>query len=364
MVIETMWSPSASYANYGLSEESSYPGDSYVDIIAPTHYSPIWNPTRSRDKTAYHDWTSGQNVDARGVARERRESSRDLGLPRGGLLESEARLGLPAAIDFALAHSKRFALSETGTGNVGVTRSGGGPIDEGDYPIYLGERLAAAIAQGLELEVVEIWPQASGTDQTNVSERRATARGHGLEGLRNDARGCTVTAQSRERSQGLSELDGKQHVQQRPKSRDSSTPRAAGTAPAGDKQWIYVDLGQRYSISRVRLIWDAAYASEYTLQVQVEHQHVGHDLQDDGRRWRCRRYSRVDEAWDDSSGCLQRSGARRHATTASRSSRSILELRRRAITSQLLKGVRPHSGLKSACRPCRCRVARMSCAEG
>ena len=27
MTIETMWSPSASYANYGMSEESSYPGD-------------------------------------------------------------------------------------------------------------------------------------------------------------------------------------------------------------------------------------------------------------------------------------------------------------------------------------------------
>jgi hypothetical protein len=36
-----------------------------------------------------------------------------------------------------------------------------------------------------------------------------------------------------------------------------------------DKQWIYVDLGQRYSISRVRLTWDAAYASEYTIQTLV-----------------------------------------------------------------------------------------------
>src|SRR5690606_19002620 len=73
--------------------------------------------------------------------------------------------GLPAAIELALTRGKRFALSETGTGNFGVTGNGGGPADEGDYPVYLGERLAEGMAQGLQLEVVEIWPQASGSDR-------------------------------------------------------------------------------------------------------------------------------------------------------------------------------------------------------
>jgi hypothetical protein len=33
-----------------------------------------------------------------------------------------------------------------------------------------------------------------------------------------------------------------------------------------DPQWIYVDLGANYNISRVRLTWEAAYASNYTVQ--------------------------------------------------------------------------------------------------
>ncbi len=35
----------------------------------------------------------------------------------------------------------------------------------------------------------------------------------------------------------------------------------------GDPQWIYVDLGANYSISYVRLFWESAYATAYTIQV-------------------------------------------------------------------------------------------------
>jgi hypothetical protein len=268
MVIETMWSPSASYANYGLGEESSYPGDAYVDIIAPTHYSPIWNPTRSRDKTGYHDWTSGQNValaDWLANAANRRVI---WDYPAADYWNPTRGWGLPAAINFALAHSKRFALSETGTGNFGVTRSGGGPIDEGDYPIYLGERLAAAVAKGLELEVVEIWPQASGTDkQTFLSGARPLeATGWkefatmlaAAQSPRNLAKGRKAYPSSTE-SSAYSAV----------KVTDGSTSTGWRSVAGADKQWIYVDLGQRYSISRVRLTWDTTYASEYTIQVQV-----------------------------------------------------------------------------------------------
>jgi hypothetical protein len=267
MVIETMWSPSASYANYGVGEESSYPGDAYVDIIAPTHYSPIWNPTRSRDKTAYHDWTIGQNVTLADWLANAANRRVIWDYPAADYWNAKRGWGLPAAISFALAHSKRFALSETGTGNFGVTRSGGGPVDEGDYPIYLGERLAAAVAQGLELEVVEIWPQASGTDKLTFlsGARPLEATGWKEFGVmlaaaqspRNLAKGRKAYPSSTESNSYSAAKVSDGNV--------SSSWHSA----AGDKQWIYVDLGQRYAISRVRLIWDAAYASEYTLQVQV-----------------------------------------------------------------------------------------------
>lgn len=269
MVIETMWSPSASYANYGLSEESSYPGDAYVDIVAPTHYSPIWNPTRSRDKTAYHDWTSGQNVTLADWLANAANRRVIWDYPAADYWNPTRGWGLPAAIEFALARSKRFALSETGTGSFGVTRSGGGPIDEGDYPIYLGERLAAAVARGLELEVVEIWPQASGEDRLTFlsDERPLEAAGWknfgtmmaAAQSPRNLAKGRKAYPSSTESS-----------TYSAAKVTDSNTSTSWHSAPgAADKQWIYVDLGQRYSISRVRLIWDTAYASEYTIQTQV-----------------------------------------------------------------------------------------------
>lgn len=269
MTIETMWSPSASYANYGVSEESSYPGDAYVDIVAPTHYSPIWNPTRSRDRTAYHDWSSGQNVtlaDWLANAANRRviwdHPAADYWNPKRGW-------GLPAAIEFALARSKRFALSETGTGNFGVTRSGGGPIDEGDYPLYLGERLAAGVAQGLQLEVVEIWPQASGSDRLTFlsDERPLEASGWKQFGRMLAVAAAPVNLASGRRAYP-STTESSTYSPARVTDGDATT--SWRSAPGGaEKQWIYVDLGQLHAISRVRLTWDSAHASEYMIQVML-----------------------------------------------------------------------------------------------
>ena len=36
-----------------------------------------------------------------------------------------------------------------------------------------------------------------------------------------------------------------------------------------DPQWIYVDLGEDYTINRVKLIWEAAYATEYRIDVST-----------------------------------------------------------------------------------------------
>lgn len=268
MTIETMWSPSASYANYGVSEESSYPGDSYVDIVAPTAYSPIWNATRSRDKTAYHDWSSGLNVTLADWLANPANRRRIWDYPSADYWNPSRGWGVPAAIDFALARSKRFALSETGTGNFGVTTAGGGPVDEGDYPTYLGERLSAAIANGLQLEVVEIWPQATGSDRLTFlsGSRPQEATGWKEFGAvlavaqspSNLAKGRKAYPSSSESSQYAAA-----------NATDGIAATAWRSRAGSDKEWIYVDLGQRYPFSRVRLTWDAAYALEYTIQTLV-----------------------------------------------------------------------------------------------
>ncbi|MDY6946108.1 MAG: discoidin domain-containing protein [Pseudomonadota bacterium] len=268
MVIETMWSPSASYANYGLTEESSYPGDQYVDIIAPTHYSPVWNPTRSRDKTAYHDWTSNQNVSLGDWLANPANRRVIWDYPAADYWNPKRGWGLPAAIDFALARSKRFALSETGTGNFGVTRSGGGPVDEGDYPVYLGQRLAAGISQGLQLEVIEVWPQATGSDRlTFLSGARPKEAG----GWKEFGRMLAAAGSPRNLAQGRRAYpsSSESSMYGPAKATDGSAASSWHSAAGPDKQWIYVDLGQRYSISRLRLTWDSAHASQYHVQTRI-----------------------------------------------------------------------------------------------
>lgn len=268
MTIETVWSPSASYANYGMSEESSYPGDEYVDIIAPTAYSPIWNPTRSRDKTAYYDWTSGQNVTLAVWLANPENRRRIWDYPGADYWNPRRGWGIPAAIEFALAHSKRFGLAETGTGNFGVTHSGGGPVDEGDYPLYLGERLVVAAAQGLQLEMIEIWPQATGSDRRTFlsGDRPQEATGWkefgallaAAQAPKNLAKGRPAYPSSIESSSYNAA-----------KATDADLLTGWRSASGADKQWIYVDLGRRAAISRVRLTWGAAYASEYMIQMHV-----------------------------------------------------------------------------------------------
>jgi hypothetical protein len=264
MTIQTVWSPTASYANAAVPPQSSYPGDSYVDIIAPTAYSPIWNATRSADGTAYYDWSSKTNVSLSQWLANPVNRRQVWDYPATDRWNSDRGWGIPAAISFAIAQGKPFGLSETGTGNADVTTRGGGPADEGEYPIYLAQRLAAGVQQGLQVRLIEIWAQASGDDGATFlsGSRPLEATGWkefggimaAVQAQKNVAKGKPVCASS--------SLSGSPTVH----TTDGSTSTRWSSVAGTDKQWIYVDLGQRYPISRVRLSWDTAYASEYTIQ--------------------------------------------------------------------------------------------------
>ena len=47
-------------------------------------------------------------------------------------------------------------------------------------------------------------------------------------------------------------------------------PETRWSSAFSDPQWIYVDLGQSYSINRVRLSWEAAYGQAYQIQVSSD----------------------------------------------------------------------------------------------
>jgi hypothetical protein len=52
---------------------------------------------------------------------------------------------------------------------------------------------------------------------------------------------------------------------------DGNTTTRWGAAFTGDPQWIYVDLGATNTVNRVVLIWEAAYADQYQIQVSRAH---------------------------------------------------------------------------------------------
>ncbi|GFE86947.1 discoidin domain-containing protein [Steroidobacter agaridevorans] len=264
MTIETVWSPTASYTNYGIPEESSYPGDSYVDIIAPTAYSPIWNATRSADKTAYYDWGSEQKVSLSEWL-SRPVNRRHLwDYPAADYWNPQRGWGIPAAISFAISQGKPFGFSETGTGNAGVTARGGGPVDEGDYPLYLARRLASGVHRGMQLRMVEVWAQPTGSDGSTFLSGSRPQEATGWKEF-----GTIMAAVQQQKNVAKGKLAYARSTQSGFPARyvtDGNTATRWSSVPGDDKQWIYVDLGQRYPTARVRLAWDAAHASEYSIQ--------------------------------------------------------------------------------------------------
>jgi len=268
ITIETVWSPTASYANYGVAETASYPGDEYVDIIGPDTYSPIWNPTRNSGGNGYFDWSSKRTVTLAEWFANPVNRRHIWDYPTSDYWNATRGWGLPAALSFARAHNKRFALSETGTGNKGITTAAGGPADEGDYPHYLAERLSAAIGQGLRLEFVDVWAEATGSDGATflggARPREAAAWKALLNTLaaihtqRNVARGKRVYASSvvAAGNGGDKAVDGR-----------ADTSWTTNNNPS---QWLQVDLGQGYTIARVRLRWNAAFAPSYQIQTSAD----------------------------------------------------------------------------------------------
>jgi hypothetical protein len=174
--------------------------------------------------------------------------------------------GLPAAMAFARAHDKRFALSETGTGNQGVITSGGGPIDEGDFPSYLAERLAGAIAQGLRVEFIDVWAEPSGPDKLSFLSGARPLEAAAWRELMNHmasihsnvALGKRVITSSTQSSStsGAQAVDG--------------MATTSWVSNGNVTQWLQIDLGRTSTVSRVKLNWNPAYASRYLVQISLD----------------------------------------------------------------------------------------------
>ncbi len=266
MTIETVWSPSASFANFGLSEESTYPGDAYVDVIAPTAYSSIWNATRNADRTAWYDWDTRQDVTLAQWYDNVSNRKHSWDYPASDYWNPTRGWGLSSAIAFAKARNKPFGLSETGTGNAGIVTQGGGPVDEGGYPLYLAERLAGALSQGIAVEFVDVWAVATGSDGRNFLGGARPQEAQGWKEF-----GVIMAAASAKRNVALKRPTTASSAYNATLAvsniNDGKTTTRWSSKDGALNQWVQVDLGQRFTLSRIRLTWDAGYASSYRIQI-------------------------------------------------------------------------------------------------
>ena len=147
ITVKTVWCPAI--VNWtAVDLTTTYPGDAYVDVVGPDLYSPCY-------PGELHDWSTGVNV-ANSTIFAANPISREhfWDYPGGTEWVIEGGWGLVAALNFAKAHGKPFGLSETGAGNRDTST---GPLDDGDFPIYLAARLSEAISRGISIEYAAIW---------------------------------------------------------------------------------------------------------------------------------------------------------------------------------------------------------------
>jgi hypothetical protein len=170
VTVKTVWCPvNINWTAYPVT--STYPGDSYVDVVGPDCYSNVW----PSDLTNWGKRCTDGSTTAWAADPINRTHFWDY--PNGTAYNptSAGGWGLLAGIAFAKAHGKPFGLSECGAGNNGTTT---GPSDEAEFPFYLANRLSSAIEQGVTIEFVDVWDvNASGTwnysDGTKPKEEAA-----------------------------------------------------------------------------------------------------------------------------------------------------------------------------------------------
>lgn len=152
ITVDTVWNPD-DLTWTATPVTSLYPGDQYVDIVSSDVYSSVY----PADLT---DWTSGGTTQdatiedwfSQAANREHYWQYTDANFynPTG----DGSGWSFQDAVDFAQAHGKPLAISETGAGGDGTTT---GPVDDPAFPQWLAGALDAAEAQGVAVPYVDIW---------------------------------------------------------------------------------------------------------------------------------------------------------------------------------------------------------------
>jgi hypothetical protein len=160
---QVVWNPTD--INWSADPTQLYPGNQYVDIISTDAYSPAYPndlatyasataTTAGPPAASQASWAA--SVSNLEHAWEYTNASQSNPTPALG----STGWSLENAIAFAALTGKPLSISETGAGTNG---SGLGPADDPAFAGWLASALAAAQAEGLKIQNVNIW-------DTNVSD--------------------------------------------------------------------------------------------------------------------------------------------------------------------------------------------------
>ncbi|MFA6286084.1 MAG: DNRLRE domain-containing protein [Opitutaceae bacterium] len=156
LAVKTVWSPAVlQYSAVGCT--GTWPGDTYVDVVAPDFYTEIWPIYESG--LGYWKWTgNGGSYETSLLTWVSEPLNRaywwDYPGSKRYFYTSSGSCGVQQMINFAIAHNKPFGLSETGCKANGGSQ---GPTDDGVYPYYLANRILEAQAKGATIEYVCPW---------------------------------------------------------------------------------------------------------------------------------------------------------------------------------------------------------------
>jgi len=157
------WNPTT--ANWSpIDITQAYPGDDVVDVIALDIYSTVW-------PGALYDWqkddgTVDSNIDLWSQSAVNREHYWDYPAANQWEKQSLAGWGTLMHVNFAKRHNKPVAICETGVG-INPSYPYNGIADDGDFPMYLHDRL---VASGVQIEYINIWDANLGDGHWQFSD--------------------------------------------------------------------------------------------------------------------------------------------------------------------------------------------------
>ena len=158
------WSPGTTNYNSSNTISSFYPGNNYVDVIAPDTYADVFPYNDSNNPLAIHDWaTGGEDASLAQFVSNPVDRIHYWTYPAANEYTLDASGGTASSLDqyiaFAEQQGKSFGIGETGAGN---SLYGNDVTDDAAYPQWLAQQLDAAEAAGVNIAYVNIWDSNAG----------------------------------------------------------------------------------------------------------------------------------------------------------------------------------------------------------